>query len=176
MIGSSCNEKRAPRKPTEMLNLKYEHQVNPMDTPFSRQFYLVNLDTAWALRDSSVFRYWIESLAIPTYDDGFFFDRVSALSGTTGFIYGNADVTEKQYWEATHMHSVSFKVHVAKVWRLYMNSCLFMKPIEREVTHRFQDRVHEATYDTAYGIYLHDSATLEKLRIGIEALCDSVKK
>ncbi len=57
------------------------------------------LERAWEDGDSVVVNNWIASLSDTSLPDWKFYGRVAELSNVTGFCYGNADPSEKSYYE-----------------------------------------------------------------------------
>ena len=127
-------------------------------------FNPTDLENAWTKGDSSVVIKWISSLSDTVLDDGEFYSRVSYLSNVTGFCYGNADPSEKSFWEMPKTKREAGKKNVAKVYELYRQSCLFMQKTSWDETLPLQDR------------YWNDSTELEpeKLKLisqAIDSLC-----
>mgnify|MGYP003335418749 FL=1 len=127
-------------------------------------FNPTDLENAWTKGDNSVVIKWISSLSDTVLDDGEFYSRVSYLSNVTGFCYGNADPSEKSFWEMPKTKREAVKKNVAKVYELYRQSCLFMQKTSWDETLPLQDR------------YWNDSTELEpeKLKLisqAIDSLC-----
>lgn len=117
------------------------------------------LESAWGNRDTTEVNKWIVSLSDTSLKDQEFYSRVADLSNVTGFCYGNADPTEKRYWEIPQDERQVSKRNVAKVYQLYRESCLFMKKTSWDKTLPLQER------------YWNDSTELGKLKQAIDSLC-----
>ncbi len=117
---------------------------------------------AWQDKDTATVDFWFSSL-VDTLNDYAFYSRLSLISGVTGFCYGNADPTEKTYWEIPQIKRRVNKRNVIKVYQLYRQSCLFMQNTSWDETLPIQDR------------YWNDSTELEfeKLNL-IKQAIDSV--
>lgn len=102
-------------------------------------FYPGTLEEAFKKRDSALVKKWINSLRDSNLSEVKFYSRVVDLSVCTNFYYGNADPTERDYWDLPIEQRRMKKRNVAEVYRIYSESCLFMEEVDYEKTLSIQD-------------------------------------
>lgn len=122
------------------------------------------LERAWRKGDSSEIERWIVSLSDSTISDGEFFSRVAYLSSLTGFCYGNADPSEESFNEIPWSKRQHMRRHVAGVYQLYRQSCLFMKETSWEETLPLQDKYWSDSTELT-------SEELKQIRRAIDSIC-----
>lgn len=122
------------------------------------------LERAWENRDSVVVNNWIVSLSDSSLSDWVFYSRIADLSNVTGFCYGNADPTEKGYWEISQTKRQIHKRNVAKVYLCYRKSCLFMKKATWDETLPLQDRYSSDSTDI-------ESHELKMISQALDSIC-----
>jgi hypothetical protein len=128
-------------------------------------FHPDELERAWENKDSVVVNNWIVSLSDSSLPDWKFYGRVAELSRVTGFYYGNADPSEKSYFE--NIPQNERRIHrrnVSKVYLCYRKSCLFMKKADYEETLPLQDRYWNDTADI-------ESHELKMLSQALDSIC-----
>lgn len=117
---------------------RYSIVNNSQDERYSDA--LVKLQIAWDKGDSNMVRKWVHSLSDTGLGNMYFYNQARDLNEVIGVHYGDEDYSLDGFWSVPIKQRQIRRKNIYTIYRLYEQSCMFMKKIQVNDPFQFRDK------------------------------------